>query len=81
MSNAQQRPQIPSSQTDNNANDHRIISKGKFVMAELAMFLFMCSVMIKFPVFQSLLYEKACLNSGRFVSFSLQWEINLKITK
>ncbi|KAL3121723.1 hypothetical protein niasHT_003514 [Heterodera trifolii] len=66
MSNAQQLPQIPSSQTDNNTNDHRVISKGKFVMAELAMFLFMCSVMIKFPVFQSLLYEKACLNSGRF---------------
>ncbi|KAI3412120.1 hypothetical protein GPALN_002162 [Globodera pallida] len=32
----------------------------------MVMFLFMCSAMIKFPVFQSLLYEKACLNSGKF---------------
>lgn len=36
-------------------------------VAEPAMFLFMLTAMVKFPVFQSLLYEKACLNSGRFV--------------
>ena len=33
---------------------------------EPVMFLFMCSALAKFPVFQSLLFEKACLNSGRF---------------
>jgi hypothetical protein len=32
----------------------------RHVSTEPAMLLYMCSVMIKFPVFQQLLYEKAC---------------------
>uniref|UniRef100_A0A914IBL5 Adenylate cyclase n=1 Tax=Globodera rostochiensis TaxID=31243 RepID=A0A914IBL5_GLORO len=72
MSNSQEPIQLPSPQptspqghnANNNANNGTL--SGKSFTVEMVMFLFMCSMMIKFPVFQSLLYEKACLNSGKF---------------
>lgn len=47
----------------------RLCTLARHVSTEPAMFLFMCSAMIKFPVFQQLLYEKACLQKYAQVLF------------
>ena len=45
----------------NMQNFNRFKRIANTVTTEPAMFLFMCSALIKFPVFQELLYEKSCL--------------------
>nr|CAD2195044.1 unnamed protein product [Meloidogyne enterolobii] len=44
----------------------------KLLIFEPSMLLFMFTTFAKFPVFQSILYEKACLGSGRFDQITCQ---------